>query len=58
MRMMPKTQNIKIRIKYRDVMKLIMESLIFLNNVVFTLSVFVYKKLLEQSLYKENYNRH
>lgn len=39
-------------------MKLIMESLIFLNNVVFTLSVFVYKKLLEQSLYKENYNRH
>lgn len=39
-------------------MKLIMESLIFLNNFVLTLSVLAYKKLLEQSLYKENYNRH
>lgn len=58
MRTQPKMQNTKIRIKYRDVMKLIMESLIFLNNVVLSLSVFAYKKFLYQSLYKEKYNRH
>ena len=39
-------------------MKLIMESLIFLNNFVLTLTDHANKKLLDLSIYKENYNRH